>query len=124
MGTIDDVRKVIQDLVAPDLKALSARIDGLEKTVNARFDAVEKTATARFESVDSRFKGVDVKFEQSEKTMNARFDTIETKIQAGSVRLDALAAQMAANHAVLLNALEIDKRLARLEEKANPPQHV
>jgi hypothetical protein len=32
MCVVDDVRKVVQDLVAPDLKALDARIKGLKRS--------------------------------------------------------------------------------------------
>jgi capsule polysaccharide export protein KpsE/RkpR len=74
MGNIEDLRKVIQDFVAPDLRALSARIDGLEKTINARFDAA-----------------------------NTRFD--------------AMAATMAANHAAMMQALDLERRLAKLESQ-------
>jgi len=37
MGTIDDTRKLLQDLVTPDLKALSVRVEALEKRVDSGF---------------------------------------------------------------------------------------
>lgn len=33
MGVVEDVRKLLQDLVTPELRALSARLDALEKSV-------------------------------------------------------------------------------------------
>jgi hypothetical protein len=48
MGSVEDVRKVIQDLVAPDLKSLNVRLDSLEKEIGLKFDAV-----------DSRFKAAE-----------------------------------------------------------------
>ena len=38
MGAIEDVRKLLQDFVAPELRALSARLDGVEQ----RFDGVDQ----------------------------------------------------------------------------------
>ena len=33
MGVVEDVRKLLQDLVTPQLRAISARMDALEKSV-------------------------------------------------------------------------------------------
>jgi len=46
MGAIEDTRKVLQDFLAPELRAISARLDALEK----RFDGVDK----RFEDAERR----------------------------------------------------------------------
>lgn len=74
MGNIEDFRKVIQDLVAPDLKAISARLDGLEHSMNLRFDAV--------------------------------------------------IALVNSNHATILNALDLERRMERVEARlAEPSQH-
>jgi len=78
MGVIEDVRKVIQDLVTPDLKALAARQDSSEEDTTLRFAALT-------EKMDSRF--------------------------------NALSAKIDANHATVMNALNIDKRLEALERE-------
>jgi hypothetical protein len=78
MGVIEDVRKVIQDLVTPDLKALAARQDSSEENTTLRFAALS-------EKMDSRF--------------------------------NALSAKIDANHATVMNALNIDKRLEALERE-------
>jgi hypothetical protein len=78
MGNVEDVRKVIQDFVAPDMKAISARIDALEKGMNLRFTSAEQMAAARQETV---------------------------------------MAAMSAHHASIMNSLEMEKRLARLESE-------
>ena len=41
MRAIEDVRKVMQDVVAPNLKALSAEIKALDKKIDRRVDALE-----------------------------------------------------------------------------------
>jgi hypothetical protein len=43
MGAIDDTRKLLQDLVTPDLKALSVRVDALEKRVDWGFADLKQT---------------------------------------------------------------------------------
>lgn len=59
MSVIDDVRQAHQDFLAPELRAITARIDALEKVMTARFDLVDQ----KFASVDVKFDSVDVKFE-------------------------------------------------------------
>ena len=51
MGAIEDVRKVIQDLVAPDLKAIRVQLEELEKRIDQRFDAAENLAAERHNQV-------------------------------------------------------------------------
>lgn len=46
MGVIEDTRKVLQDFLAPELRAIATRLDALEK----RFDGLEK----QVEAVDRR----------------------------------------------------------------------
>ncbi len=57
-------RKVMQDLIVPELRELSARLDAVEK----RLDAIDK----RFDGVDKRFDGVDRKFEDVERRAEQR----------------------------------------------------
>jgi len=76
MGVIEDVRKVIQDLVTPNLKALTARMDSLEESTKLKFEILTEKMDARF---------------------------------------SALSAKIDSNHATVINALNIDKRLEALE---------
>ena len=52
MGVIEDVRKVIQDTVAPDLKALAVSVDELEKRIDQRFQDQRDYMEKRFDSLD------------------------------------------------------------------------
>jgi hypothetical protein len=52
MGVIEDVRKVIQDTVAPDLKALSVRVEQLEKRIEQRFQDQRDCLEKRFDSLE------------------------------------------------------------------------
>lgn len=52
MGVIEDVRNVIQDTVAPDLKALTVRVDELEKRIEQRFQDQRDYMEKRFDALE------------------------------------------------------------------------
>jgi hypothetical protein len=76
VGTVDEARKLVQDLIAPDLRALTVRVEEMEKRMNARFDGIEQVAKARHEAV---------------------------------------LATIAASNASVMGALNLEKRMAKLE---------
>lgn len=51
MGSVEDLRKVIQDLVAPDLKSLNVRLDSSKSEIDLRFKSAETLAARRHETV-------------------------------------------------------------------------
>jgi cell division septum initiation protein DivIVA len=54
MGAIEDTRKVLQDFLAPELRALSVRLDALEKRLESlddKVDANERRAERRHDEV-------------------------------------------------------------------------
>lgn len=85
MSVVEDVRKAIQDLVAPDLKALDTTVRALDAAVKEGFAATEKLATVRHELILAELKT----FQAIE---NARYESI-------------------------MKALDVDRRLERLEAK-------
>ena len=44
MSTVEDVRKAIQDFLAPELRTISARLDAIDQ----RFDSFTPEMNARF----------------------------------------------------------------------------
>jgi hypothetical protein len=65
MSAVDDTRKLLQDLVAPDLKsiqteihALSERVNSLEKSMDQRFTAAEEIAKIRHELILANLSAV------------------------------------------------------------------
>ncbi len=90
MGAIDDIRKLLQDLVTPELKALEVRLVALEQKMDLKFKHVE-----------DRFKHVDEKLDSLEKRMDLKFDLV--------------AATMAANQSAIMRALDMERRIERLE---------
>jgi hypothetical protein len=65
MGVVEDIRKLLQDLVTPEMRALAVKVGSLD----------DKVETFR--------KDVNDKFETLRAEMNRRFDYLET-----SFRLD------------------------------------
>ena len=96
MGVIEDVRKVVQDLVTPDLKALSARMDSLEESTKLKFEALS-------EKMDARFNALAALMDVNYRALNAKIDS---------------------NHATVINSLNIDKRLEAPEhDRAHPSRY-
>lgn len=96
MSVVEDVRQAIQDFIAPELRTLAAKFD----LVNGRIEALEQVMNARFESID-------VKLVALESTIQARTDQ----------RFDALDGKLQ----TLINSLDVDRRLAKLEAVAKAP---
>ncbi len=91
MSVVEDVRQAIQDFLAPELRALSVRFEGVE----AKIGALEKVMNARFDTVETKFAAIDVKFA----AMDVKFESVHNEIQA------------------LGKSLDIERRLAALEAK-------
>lgn len=68
MGAIEDTRRVLQDFLAPELRAISVRLDAVEK----RLDGIDR----KFEHIDQRFERVDQKFEEAEQRAEKRHDEL------------------------------------------------
>ena len=101
MSTLDDARKLVQDIVSPDLKALSTRVDALESNMKQRFDSVEKLAEARHELILIR--------------MDAGFAAQDAKLAAGFAAIEARFAATDTKFETILKAINVDRRLELLE---------
>ena len=85
MSIVEDVRKAFQDVLAPDLKALDARLTALESALKEGFASEERVAAARHELILAELR-----------TARAIADS---------------------RHEAVLKALDIDKRLEKIEAK-------
>jgi len=94
MGYIEDTRKLMQDFLAPELRAIAARLDSVEALVEAN----ERRAEERSKDAEARTQ--------------QRFTEMERRSeQRHSETLNAIASL--SNYQVVL------ERLARLESKQN-----
>jgi hypothetical protein len=85
MGAVEDVRKALRDVVAPDLKALQVEVNEGFASVEKQFASIEKLAAVRHDLLLAELRN----------------------------------AQMIAEsrHEAILRALDIDKRLERVEAR-------
>lgn len=88
MSTVEDVRKIIQDFLAPELRTISARLEGLEKVMSVKFESVD----VKLGALDERLAGVDTK-------VGVKLDSLSRQIQGIDEKLD------------------IDRRLTKLESR-------
>ncbi len=73
MGTIDDIRKAFQDIIAPELRAISVRLDSVEKRMDERLGSIDKR-------IDSLERRIDDRFALLEKTIDLKLD-IDRRLQ-------------------------------------------
>lgn len=75
MSVIEDTRKVLQDFVAPELRAIDSRLTSLEK----RFDVMQKHTERRFDEAGTR---TDQQFSSIEQKMDLRFEQVLAEIRS------------------------------------------
>ncbi len=95
MSFVDDTRKLLQDLITPELKGLQTQVSSLEKTMDARFASLEKTMDARFAAMNDK--------------MDAQKESLLAETRVLSVTLNSSLAMMTRT------LQDIDGRLRRME---------
>jgi uncharacterized protein (DUF3084 family) len=99
MSVIEDSRKVLQDFIAPELRAVDVRLAALEK----RLDGFERQVDQRFQQVDQRFQQVDQRFDKMEQQIERKFDQLLAEIRS------------------LKNVHELELRMAKYEAMLSSP---
>ncbi len=90
MGSVDDVRKAMQDFLAPDLKALAVRVEALEKEMHTGFARADEKMRTGFDHAEK----MDLElFESLKNEMIKGFASVE---KIASMRQETLLATMAA----------------------------
>lgn len=86
MGVYEEVKQALQDIVAPELKALQVeirrldeKIDSLDGKLNARMDSLDKGLNTRIDSLD---KSLNARIDSMDKSLNARMDSMGYKIDS------------------------------------------
>ena len=112
MGYIEDTRKLMQDFLAPELRAIAVRLDAVEALIEAN----ERRAEERFKDAEGRtqqrFSEISQFAQDAEGRTQQRFSEVERRAeQRHSETLNAIAS--------LSNYQAVLDRLARLESKQN-----
>ena len=106
MSVVEDSRKLMQDFLAPELRAIAARLDALEK----RFDESEKRHEKFADKIDKRFDSVDKRFDSIGDKVDRQFQEAEKRAEK---RHDISMLLLGS----LANYNELRERMARLESK-------
>lgn len=77
MGTVEDIRQIFKDFLAPELRAISSRLDALTQVMDARFNAVD----AKFDLVDAKIESISKEIAHVRELLNLtrRVDKLESK---------------------------------------------
>jgi hypothetical protein len=103
MCEIAEIRKLFQDLIAPDVKSIATDLAAFKTNVDHQFKSLKESMEARFESLEA--------IEQ------ARYLAVIAKIEAIRIEFASSEAIHAARHEAILKALDIDKRLEKVEAR-------
>jgi hypothetical protein len=96
-SVVEDVRKVIQDVVTPELKSLSVKLDGFEREAKLRDENLANDAKIRGELTQVKLGA-----------LGARLDGMNSK-------MDGMSAKMDAQYSSIMNALDLSRRVETLE---------
>ena len=88
MGVVADVREIIQDLVAPELREIGAKLEALAQLQGAKLDGLEQRQDSKLEALEQR--------------QGAKLDAME---QRQGAKLESLAQAQGAMKTELLEAI-------------------
>jgi chorismate mutase len=74
MSVVEDVRKVLQDFLAPELRALTVRMDAADKIAEARYQEIKTNAEARHQEIMTRLDGLKSSLE-----LDKRVERLESR---------------------------------------------
>ncbi len=113
-NVLQTLQKLVQDVIAPDVRETKVRLEGLSKSIDARFESMQKQMDFRFEAIDTRFNGL-------ESSVDSRFNALEkqTSSMEKSI-LSAIAESRAQAELTSMAAVAaLRERVAVLESKHN-----
>jgi hypothetical protein len=96
MSVVEDVRQIVQDFLAPELRAVAVQMEALNK----RMDNLESNISKRMDNLESN--------------INVQFAAVKTEVAS---RQEVVLLQI--EHVKAL--LDVDKRLMRLESQRADP---
>ncbi len=117
MSVIEDSRKVLQDFIAPELRAIAVRLDALEK----RFEVADKKAEDRFAAtdrkIDNQFNTLDKKIDDVDKRAEKRHDELRSDLAAAEKRSEKRQDELLSAIRQNIDFNAIEQRVAKLESE-------
>lgn len=88
MSTLEDVRVAVRDVITPEIRTLTVKVDNLEKTVeqNAQalrhsLDSLRGDLTAHLASMDKGLDRLDGRINSLQQSMDTRLAAIQNSIE-------------------------------------------
>jgi hypothetical protein len=110
MGVYDQIKKALQDIIAPELHSLRGEIRVLDEKLTHKMDGVEARLSARIDSVDFKVDAVDIKLGSLRTEMLSMKAELLAEIRRLDVRIDGVDRE-------LRTAIDVRERLAALEAR-------
>ena len=115
MSVVEDVRPLIQDFLAPELRAMTARLDSFEKIMDARFATVDAKLLGLEQKLELRLDATDAKIDRLEKRLDTFERSVETRLTNQDKLGEARHNEIMANFETMKINLQLNSRLERLE---------
>jgi flagellar capping protein FliD len=95
-NVVQTLQKLVQDVIAPDVRETKVRLESLAKETDTRFDAVSSRFDAMQKQIDTRFSAVEKQIQSLSKENEAQYHGIlaaisESKAQADLAGMSAIA---------------------------------
>jgi hypothetical protein len=103
VSEIAEIRKLFQDLIAPDVKSIATDLAAFKISVDQQFKALKESVEAKLEAMEA--------------VEQARYLAVISKIETIRVEFASAEANHVARHEAILKALDIDRRLEKIEAR-------
>lgn len=106
-NVLQTLQRLVQDVIAPDVRELKVRLTSFERLVDERFASVSK-------EMDTRFGAMDARFVAMEERLDVHAKQTQTQFQAIIERLDARDKQHEAQFQAIMSAISESRAQADL----------
>jgi hypothetical protein len=80
-NVVESLQKLIQDVIAPDLRELKVELASFRRETAQRFDSVDQRFDSLEKRMEQRFVSVDQRFDSLEKQSEAQYREILAEIR-------------------------------------------
>ena len=106
MGVYDQIKKALQDIVAPELQAIRGDI----RLLDQKIDNVDARLTVRIDALSAQMTSHRAELLAEIRRVDSRIDSVDRRIDSVDHRIDSVDRE-------LRTALDVRERLAALEAR-------
>jgi len=85
----DNILKILQDVIAPDIREIKAQQQAMQQQMDLRFDAMQQQMDTRFREVDTRFREVDTRFKSIEHQIEFQVGGLKQQLESHVASVNA-----------------------------------